>query len=74
MKRRTIAKMNINTLLGRLLKIRSAMSSAKKMIFKIRVKHMDAYLDIPYIWYSLLSDDGQNREGYIEKIGRLVLY
>lgn len=39
----------------------------EKMIFKIRVKYMDDYLDIPYIWYSLISDDGQNKEGYIEK-------
>ncbi len=39
----------------------------EKMVFKIRVKYMDGYLDIPYIWYSLLSDDGQNSEGYIEK-------
>ena len=39
----------------------------EKMIFKIRVKHMDGYLDIPHIWYSLTSDDGQKSEGYIEK-------
>ncbi len=39
----------------------------EKMIFKIRVKHMDDYLDIPYIWYSIISDDGQNTEGYIAK-------
>ena len=39
----------------------------EKMIFKIRPKYMDEYLDIPYIWYSLISDDGQKREGYIEK-------
>ena len=39
----------------------------EKMIFKIRAKYMDDYLDIPYIWYSLVSDDGQNKEGYIEK-------
>ena len=38
----------------------------EKMIFKIRVKHMDDYLEIPYIWYSLVSDDGQNEEGYIK--------
>lgn len=37
------------------------------MVFRIRVKYMDEYLDIPYIWYSLESDDGQNAEGYIEK-------
>lgn len=39
----------------------------EKIIFKIRVKYMDDYLDIPYIQYLLLSDDGQNEEGYIEK-------
>ena len=39
----------------------------EKMIFKIRVKHMDAYLDIPYIWCLVTSDDGQKREEYIEK-------
>lgn len=39
----------------------------EKMIFRIRVKYMDDYLDIPYISYSLLSDDGQKCEGYIEK-------
>lgn len=39
----------------------------EKMIFKIRVKHMDDYLDIPYVWYSLISDDGQNKEAYLEK-------
>ena len=39
----------------------------EKMIFKIRVKHMDGYLDIPHIWYSLTSDGGQKSEGYIEK-------
>ena len=39
----------------------------EKMIFKIRVKHMDTYLDIPYIWCLVISDDGQKREEYIEK-------
>ena len=39
----------------------------EKIIFKIRVKYMDEYLDIPYIRYTLLSDDGQNEEGCIEK-------
>ena len=41
----------------------------EKMIFKIRAKYMDEYLDIPYIYYSLISDDGQKAEGYIEKSG-----
>ncbi len=39
----------------------------EKMVFKIRVKYMDDYLDIPYVWYSLISDDGQAREEYIGK-------
>lgn len=39
----------------------------EKMIFKIRVKYMDDYLNIPYVWYHLTSDDGQNEEGYATK-------
>lgn len=39
----------------------------EKMIFKIRAKYMDDYLDIPYILYYLESDDGQSYEGYLEK-------
>ena len=39
----------------------------EKMVFKIRVKYMDGYLDIPYISYTLVSDDGQKGEGYIAK-------
>ena len=39
----------------------------EKMIFKIRAKYMDDYLDIPYISYTLVSDDGQRKEGFIEK-------
>ena len=42
-------------------------SIGEKMVFKIRVKYMDDYLDIPYISYTLVSDDGQRREGYIER-------
>ncbi len=42
-------------------------SIGEKMVFKIRVKYMDDYLDIPYISYTLISDDGQNAAGYIEK-------
>lgn len=40
---------------------------SEKIVFKIRVKYMDEYLDIPYVWYSLASDDGQSVEGYIKK-------
>lgn len=39
----------------------------EKMVFKIRAMYMDDYLDIPYIWYHLISEDGQNEEGYIPK-------
>ena len=39
----------------------------EKIVFKIRVKYMDDYLDIPYIQYSLISDDGQNTAGFIAK-------
>lgn len=39
----------------------------EQMVFKIRVKYMDGYLDIPYIRYTLVSDDGQHAEGYIAK-------
>ena len=39
----------------------------EKIIFKIRVKYMDDYLDIPYVKCTLFSDDGQNGESYIEK-------
>ena len=39
----------------------------EKMVFRIRGKYMDDYLDIPYIWYSLVSDDGQAEEGYLPK-------
>ena len=37
------------------------------MIFRFRVKYMDDYLDIPCVWYSLITDDGQKEEGYINK-------
>lgn len=39
----------------------------EKMIFRIRVKYMDDYLDIPWIQYALVSDDGQKEEGYLPK-------
>lgn len=39
----------------------------EKIIFKIRAKHMDDYLDIPYISYYMVSDDGQSGDGFIEK-------
>ncbi len=39
----------------------------EKIVFKIRVKRNGEHLDIPYISYSLISEDGQNNEGYIHK-------
>ena len=36
------------------------------IVFKIRVKYMDDYMEIPFIWYSVVSDDGQDKEGYIK--------
>ncbi len=39
----------------------------ERIIFKIRVKYMDGYLDIPCVRYSLITDDGQKYEGYKEK-------
>ena len=39
----------------------------EKIVFKIRVKYMDDYLDIPYVRYSLLSDDGQSTEDFVAK-------
>ena len=38
----------------------------EKIVFKIRAKYMDDYMEVPYVWYSILSDDGQNIEGYIK--------
>ena len=39
----------------------------EKIVFRIRAKYMDDYLDVPYIQYSLISDDGQKEEGHIAK-------
>ena len=39
----------------------------EKIIFKIRVRYMDDFLDIPYVSYNLISDDGKNENGFIEK-------
>ncbi len=39
----------------------------EKIVFRIRVKYMDDYLDIPHVWYSLIGEDGKNEEGYIKK-------
>ena len=38
----------------------------EEIVFKIRVKYMDDYMEIPFIWYSVVSDDGQDKEGYIK--------
>jgi hypothetical protein len=34
------------------------------MVFKFRAKHMDSYLPIPFVHYSLLTEDGKSEEGY----------
>ena len=39
----------------------------EKIVFKIRVKYMDDYLDIPYIQYILTGDDGQSATEYLAK-------
>lgn len=39
----------------------------EKIVFKIRAMYMDEYLDIPFISYSIVTDDGKNEEGYIDK-------
>lgn len=38
----------------------------EKMVFRFRGKFMDDYLDIPCVSYTLISDDGQSAEGYLE--------
>ena len=39
----------------------------EKMVFKIRPKYIDDYLDVPYVCYTLVSDDGQSEDGYLTK-------
>lgn len=67
LEKRNTSKEDYKYFVGTTLKNPLAYEPGEKMIFKIRVKHMDGYLDIPYIRYTLLSDDGQNDEGYIAK-------
>jgi len=38
----------------------------EKIVFKIRPKFMDNYIDVPYISFLLISDDGKKEEGYIK--------
>ena len=52
---------------GTTLKNSLAYKPGEKIVFKIRVKHKDDYLDVPYIYYTLSSDDDKKREGYIQK-------
>ena len=52
---------------GTTLKNALSYEPCEKITFKIRVKHMDGYLDIPCVRYSLITDDGQKYEGYKEK-------
>ncbi len=40
---------------------------SEKIVFRIRARHKDEYLDIPYILYSLLGEDGKRESGYLEK-------
>ena len=40
--------------------------ASEKIVFKIRVKYMDDYLPIPFVWYKLIGDDKQQSEGYIK--------
>ena len=39
----------------------------ERIVFKIRPKFMDGYLDIPYIWYSLVAEHGEMKDGYLGK-------
>ena len=52
---------------GTTLKDALSYEPGEKITFKIRVKYMDEYLDIPCVWYTLITDDGQKYEGYKEK-------
>ena len=38
--------------------------AGETMVFKIRAKYMDDFLSVPYIWYSLETEDGQKEEGH----------
>ena len=38
--------------------------AGEMMVFRFRAKHMDAYLPIPFVHYSLLTEDGKSEEGY----------
>lgn len=39
----------------------------EEIIFKIRVKSDEKYIDVPYILYELSSDDGNNQNAFCEK-------
>ena len=34
------------------------------MVFRFRAKYMDDYLDIPYVRYTLFTEDGKSEEGF----------
>ena len=34
------------------------------MVFKFRAKHMDSYFSIPFVHYSILTEDGKSETGY----------
>lgn len=38
-------------------------AAGEKIVFKLRAKFMDGYLDVPFVKYSLLTEDGQSEEG-----------
>ena len=40
---------------------------SEKIVFRIRARHKDEYLDIPYIAYSLLAEDGKSDSGYLQR-------
>ena len=38
----------------------------EKIVFKIRPKFMDDYIRIPFVFYTLITDDGKTKEEYIQ--------
>ena len=39
-------------------------TAGEAMVFKFRAKHIDDYLPVPLVRYSLIAEDGQNKEDY----------
>ena len=46
----------------------------EEIIFKIRPKFMDNYIDVPFVFYTLISDCGKSEENYIKSGGDGWLY